>query len=118
MKDLLLTRNNDLYVAPATGDVSITDSVKQAIKIRLLWFYKEWRLGPDKGMPYREEILIKNPSKFRIHTLFREAITSVDEIERLDDLQADISPKRVLTVRYRATTTWGEEIIEEVSMNA
>ena len=52
MKDLLLTRDGDLYIDPATGDIKITDSVEQAIKIRLLWFWQEWRLGPQKGIPW------------------------------------------------------------------
>ena len=120
MKDLLLTRDGDLYINPATGDIEITDSVEQAIRIRLLWFWREWRLGPDHGIPYREEILIKAPNKLRIRQLFREAIMSVDEVQSVEDLTADINPvTRLLTVRYKAKVAPVEEIISgEVVLNA
>ena len=97
MKDLLITRSGDLYIDPATGDIIITDSVEQAIQIRLRWFFKEWRLGPRKGIPYWEEVLIKNPNKLRIRQLFREAILSVEEVE---DLTATLTPDRKLNVTY------------------
>jgi len=102
MKDLLLTRDGDLFINPATGDIEITDSVEQAIRIRLLWFWREWRLGPDFGIPYFEEILIKNPNKLRVRQLFREAIMSVDEVQEVEDLNAEINAAtRILTVTYR-----------------
>ena len=118
MKDLLLTRDGDLYIDPATGDIRITDSVEQAIKIRLLWFFSEWRLGPQFGIPYREEILIKNPNKLRIRQLFREAIMSVDEVTNVAKLAADVDPRtRVLTVRYTAKAREGSELSGEVCLN-
>lgn len=42
MKDLLLDKNGDLVFT--NGDVSFTDSVVQAITIRLRWFFGEWKI--------------------------------------------------------------------------
>jgi hypothetical protein len=117
LKDILLTRDGDLYINPATGDIEITDSVEQAIRIRLLWFFQEWRLGPGHGIPYWEEILIKNPNKLRIRQLFREAIMSVAEVESVEDLTASITPERKLNVTYRATAR-GKLINGEVVVDA
>lgn len=44
MKDLRLTEDGDLYITE-DGDVQFTDSVLQAIKIRLKWFLGEWRIN-------------------------------------------------------------------------
>jgi len=119
MKDILITRSGDIYLNPATGDIEITDSVEQAIRIRLLWFYKEWRLGPAKGIPYYEEVLVKNPNKLRIKQLFREEILSVDEVDSVERLQATIDEAtRILTVQYRVKVKEGAEISGEVTMNA
>lgn len=119
MKDILLTPRGDIFIDPATGDIEITDSVAQAIRIRLLWFYKEWRLGPEFGIPYYEEILIKNPNKLRIRQLFREAILSVDEVESVVSLEAAIDDAtRLLSVKYRAKTKDGSEISREELLNA
>jgi hypothetical protein len=119
MKDLLLTRYGDLYIDPATGDIQITDSVEQAIRIRLLWFWREWRLGPGKGIPYWEEIFVKNPNKLRLRQIFREAIMSVEEVVDVLDLGVAIDPAtRILTVRYKARTTDDAEHGGEVHINA
>jgi len=118
MKDIRTTRDGDLFVNPATGDFEITDSAEQAIRIRLLWFWQEWRLGPDHGIPYFQEVLIKNPNKLRIRQLFREAIMSVEEVEGVEDLNATIYPStRILTVTFKARVS-GEIINMEVSLNA
>ena len=57
MKDVLLTDAGDLLIN-SLGDISLTDSVQQAITVRLRWFADEWRLGRDIGVPYFEYILI------------------------------------------------------------
>jgi hypothetical protein len=103
MKDLQLDNGHDLRIGPKTADISITDSVAQAIKIRLLWFWKEWRFAPDFGVPYFEEVLIKNPNKLRVRQVLREAILSVEEVERVEDLTVEVDTStRVLTVKYTA----------------
>ncbi len=61
MKDLLLDKDGDLYLT-SNGDVSLTDSVRQAILIRLRWFLGEWIFNTSFGMPYYSQILIKNPN--------------------------------------------------------
>lgn len=43
MKDLLLDRDSDLSVTE-NGDICLTDSIRQAIFIRLRWFLGEWKL--------------------------------------------------------------------------
>ena len=60
MLDILLDSGGDLKVSE-TGDISLTESVRQAIRIRLLWFLGEWRLGPLLGLDYWGTILVKNP---------------------------------------------------------
>ena len=50
MIDLKLDSNGDLELS-AAGDVIPTDSIAQAVRIRLLWFFEEWRLGPELGFP-------------------------------------------------------------------
>lgn len=47
MKDILLDRDGDIHVGPES-DIDITDSVVQAIRVRLLWFLGECVLYPRK----------------------------------------------------------------------
>lgn len=109
MKDILLNGDGDLLINPV-GDISLTDSVQQAIAVRLRWFAGEWRLGKDIGMPYFEEILIKNPDTSRIEQIVRDEILSVDEVEDVKSVVCDVLPEiRTAFIRYEASV--GETIL-------
>lgn len=117
MKDILLDSSGDLKITD-TGDIVITDSVRQAILIRLRWFLREWRLGPSIGMDYWGTILVKNPNLVKIRQAIRNEILSVDEVIAVNEVKVEYDPKaRVCSVRYEAVTT-EETFREEVKINA
>lgn len=60
MYDLKLTNSGDLEISE-DGDVSLTQSVRQAVLIRLRWLFGEWRFAPENGVPYFQQIMVKNP---------------------------------------------------------
>ena len=97
MKDLRLTEDGDLYVTE-DGDVQFTDSVLQAIKIRLKWFLGEWRINTTYGMPYYDEVFIKNPSTALIEDRVRTEILSVDGVQAVEILAT--VDNRIVAVRY------------------
>jgi len=80
MKDILLTPDGDLNINE-WGDISLTDSVRQAVRVRLQWFFNEWRFAPQFGVPYFEDILIKNPDLERVRQIIRDEALSVDEVQ-------------------------------------
>ena len=65
MADILLNSDGDIKV-DGIGEIRLTTSAKQAILIRLRWIFAEWRLGPDFGFPWFEDVLIKNPIIMKI----------------------------------------------------
>ena len=110
MKDLLLDDSGDLLLNEL-GDIQFTDSVKQAIEIRIRWFAKEWKLGPDFGIPYFDEVFIKNPSEQLIEERMREAISEVEEVDEILSFSLFIDKiLRKLEVVYAVSTE--ENIIE------
>lgn len=110
MKDILLDGNGDIKL-DAKGDLQFTDSVSQAIAIRLRWFQNEWKLGPALGIPYYEEVFIKNPSTLLLEDRIMEAIYDVDEVDDIESLVLNLDRyTRVLTVTYRVIA--GDEAIE------
>lgn len=116
MKDLLLTDDEDLYLS-ASGDVEFTDSVIQAIKIRLKWFEGEWRINTDYGMPYYDDVFVKNPSVALLESRIRQEILTVDEVVSVDSVSIKIdSTTRKATVKFAATTADGSKS-GEVSLN-
>lgn len=100
MKDILLDGNGDI-VLDASGDICFTDSVKQAIEIRLRWFENEWKLGPDIGIPYFSEGFVKSPNKTILEERMREAISSVDEVDEIESFELTIdNARRKMTVAF------------------
>ncbi len=111
--DLKLDASGDLELS-AAGDVSATDSIVQAVRIRLLWFFSEWRLGPGFGIPYFENILVKNPNEVKVRHLIREAVMSVEGVTNVQGVGLSIDKKtRRATITVAFSTdeqTYKEEV--------
>ena len=92
MIDLKLDATGDLELS-AAGDISATDSIVQAVRIRLLWFFGEWRLMPSLGFPYFENLLVKNPNESKLRHLIRETVMSVDGVTDVSEILFNIDKK-------------------------
>lgn len=115
--DIRLNKDGDLDVT-ALGDIQTTESVKQAILVRLRWIFNEWRLGPEYGFPWFEEVFVKNPNTVKIKQLIREEILKVTEVTSAEVTKVEYDPsKRTATFWYTASV--GEETYrEEVKLYA
>ena len=82
MVDIKLSKNGDLDVSDI-GDISLTQSIRQAVAIRLKWIYDEWRLGPELGFGWFEDVFVKNPNIERIRMLVRNEIAQVEGIKNV-----------------------------------
>ena len=113
MIDLKIGLDGDLVVSE-TGDISLTESIRQAVLIRLRWIYGEWRLGPDLGFPWFDEVFVKNPDTVKIRGMIRSEIVEVDGVNDANVESAVFDPaSRNLTVRYIVYTdegTFREEV--------
>ena len=97
MLDIMLDKDGDIMIS-STGDISLTESVRQAILIRLRWIFAEWRLGSEYGFPWFEIMQVNN-------------VKDAD----ISDVVFDRA-KRAASIRY--TCKVGEEIFEdEVVLN-
>ena len=111
MLDIRLNADGDLDVS-AIGDIGLTESCRQAVLIRLRWIYEEWRLGPEYGFPWFEEVFIKNPNTVKIKQLIREEIMKVSGVTAAEVTRVEYDQrKREATFWY--TVTVGEETYRE-----
>ena len=114
MKDFLLTPEGDLYIGKE-GDIKLTDSVRQAVRIRLQWFFNEWRFSPQFGVPYYEDILIKKPDIARVRRDFRQAATSVLEVLDIKNMNIETNKAaRFARVTFDVVTaeeTYRDEVL-------
>jgi hypothetical protein len=109
--DIKLNADGDLDVS-TFGDISMTESVRQAVLIRLRWIYDEWRLGPEYGFPWFEEVFVKNPNTIKIKQLVREEILKVSEVRAAEVTKIDYDPAK-RTAKFYYTVKVGEETYRE-----
>lgn len=84
------------------------DKVAQQIKMTLLTFLGEWFLNITFGVPYLEEILIKNPKLPTVENILRFKIKDVPDVQRIESFAMDFDRRnRTLRVDFVATTQLG-----------
>jgi len=114
--DILLDNSGDILVSD-TADITLKYSIRQAVKIRLQWFFAEWRFAPDFGLPYFDEVFIKNPVKTRIQQIVREEALKAEKVNEIRDVSVDIDNfTRNATIRFTIVTDYGS-FGEEVTIN-
>lgn len=111
--DILLDEKGDLFLNGA--DIVLANSVRQKIKIRLKWFFQEWRWDDEAGMEYFEYLFVKNPDLDQCKELIEEQIFNVDEVTEVNNLSIEVdSLSRKAVIRYEAVTdeeTYRDEVV-------
>lgn len=74
------------------------EEIRQHLMQRLRTFLNEWFLDLSIGLPYFEEVLIKQPNQAGIESIFIEEILQCPGIVRLLDFNLDLDKDRTLTV--------------------
>ena len=101
----------DLALDITTGDILIKDAalsivrgddaLLQHLALRLRFFLGEWFLDLRVGIPYFEDVLIKNPNLITVQGIFREAILETPGVASISrfDLDVDAST-RIMTLDF------------------
>ena len=111
-----MTLGPDLMLDPLTHDLDIQDGdlflgadVAQAVKIRLLFIRGEWFLNTLEGVPYFEQVFIKNPNLDHIAAIFRATIIETPGVKDIFNFDFDFVPTtRTFTLAWSADTDQGE----------
>lgn len=85
------------------------DAVILQMKQRLKFFFTEWFLDKNLGIPYIQRVFVKNPEPELLDSLFKDVILSVDKVTRITqwDLLVDTAT-REMRLDFKADTTFGE----------
>lgn len=116
MSDIALDLNpasptfNDVVVV--NGDLVLTvdtiSAIQQHIVQRLRIYLGEWFLDTDIGLPFFQQILIKNPDQSKIDGLFLNQILGTPGVIAVTNYSFSVDfSLRVLTVSFSAQTTSG-----------
>lgn len=94
--------NGEIYLV--TGKQAILQNIIQ----RLRTFYGEWFLDNEVGLPYYQEVLVKNPDQSKIDALFINKILGTPGVTQLSTYS--FSPNtttRILSISFKCDTTDG-----------
>ena len=115
MNDILLTPDGDLAFNE-DYDIILGDSVEQKINIRLRWFLSEWRWDKSEGLPYFDDLYIKNPDIDAFANSIRRKIYEIDEVTNVKYVTITYDTEtRNATIAYCAITD-RETIESEVDL--
>lgn len=94
--DWLIDRiTGDLDLTRTPGSVTAVDgdeAILQKIRVRYLFFKGEWYLDTRQGVPWFQEIFVKNPNMGRVNFLLRQVLVTCPGVAsvtsfRLSDIE-------------------------------
>jgi hypothetical protein len=109
VRDFLADSNGDLAVV--NGDfatVAGEAAVEQGIGIRLSMFKGESFLDEDVGLPWLQDILIKNADPAAVRALLNAEIASVPDVTSVLGTELVDEGNRESSVAYQVTTVYSE----------
>lgn len=113
--DILLNKDGDLGFNE-NYDIVLNNNVSQTICIRLLWFLGEWRWDDEMGLPYFEDLFVKEPDIQYFEELITEEIFNIDEVIEVEHVEILVDSKtRTASIFFVAITDL-ETIKEEVKI--
>lgn len=113
-QDVALDTDGDILIDPKLGLVFVRGipAMVQAIRIRILMFFKEWFMNQDVGIPYWEELIgdaSKVPGvKDRARAVFAAAVLSAPGVVEILQLDVKIDTNRKMTVITQARGAFGD----------
>ena len=117
-----MTVLRDIAIDPVTRDLvfdgqnfAINEgrrAVAQRLSIKFGTFEGEWYLDESAGLPYQEQVLVRNPNLSVIGALFRREILGTPGVTGLRSFDLDFdSANRRLSLDFVAETDEGEVAI-------
>jgi hypothetical protein len=114
VRDIALDVNGDWKVAASPNGMDLQligdgPALQQAVTIALEFFLGEWFLDESVGVPWFQEIFIKNPQSAAIQAIIRTAILAVDGITSVSSVTVSTTPQnRGVSISWAATGNLGQ----------
>lgn len=117
----------DIALDPLTNDLVFADfdfalvddtrQIMQNLAIRLRFVLGEWYLDITQGIPYYEEIFIKNPNQIQIESVLKQEIVQTRGILELTSFDSSFDKRRrIYSVKFSARSISGEELLKELEL--
>ena len=118
MINLQLDENGDIFIRNyGLARISGNDKIAQRISTRLKLLLGEWFLDTGAGVPWFDQILIKNPNRAIVQGALKRAILQTPKVNEL--LRFDItedSVNRKVMVNFAVTVNGGSVVESSAEM--
>lgn len=118
MINLQLDENGDIFTRNyGLARISGNDQIAQRISTRLKLLLGEWFLDTGAGIPWFDQILIKNPNRAIVQGVLKRAILQTPKVNEL--ISFDISEdsiNRKIVLKFAVTVSDGSTIESSVEM--
>lgn len=114
VRDFALDSDGDLGVAH--GDLALVarrSAVAQGIAIRLRFFRGEYWLDEAIGVPYLEEVLIKQPNATLVRERLREAIADTPDVTQVIGTALQLGSDRAASISYTVADAYSAAPISQ-----
>jgi len=115
MKDLALDKDTHdlIYTGSDLLMVDELDQIEQSLKERLLFYRQEWFLDTTSGIPFYDDILVKNPNVPNIENIIKAEIMDTPEAIELLSFKSEFdAPARSYSVSFSLRTEFGVASLE------
>lgn len=103
--DIVIENGDAVLIEDVEGDPA---QIEQHLKIKLWLFKGEWFLDTSVGVPYFEDILVKNPNIPNIESILKQKILSTPGVNEILEFSIAFDRQaRNLTVDFKADTDFG-----------
>lgn len=117
MIDIKLDDNHDIVFDPYDlALVSGAEALRQRLKQRLLLFRGEWFLDIDAGVPYFEDVFIKQPRRNVLESAFKREILGDPEVTSLTAFELGFTDERTLTLNFTVQTIYSTPITDQITV--
>ena len=108
----LETDNHDLALVDMNLFLcSDARAIQAHVEARLRFFLGEWFLDTREGVPYYQEILVKNPDVSVVQTLLFRAVSETPGVKDLLEVEMSYDPSaRTLFYSFRCSTDVNQDI--------
>ena len=104
----VLFKNNDLVLTADANAADGTDPVLQSVIQNIKFIAAEWFLDNTQGVPWFQEIFVKNPDQDKVDSLLLAAIANTPGIVAVTYYKFTVNKAaRGINVAFRAQKTTG-----------
>lgn len=109
MSSFVLTDDYDIDITKGLMSLNTTyEALRQHLEVKFQIFLNEWFLDTTVGVPYFEEIFVKQSNFIVVQQILKEVISTTDGVNTITRFDFDYEPtSRLASLSFEVDTIYG-----------